>query len=768
VFAAITTALAITALAFIYKNIKLAKELSTAAARLEEESGKALEAGLESEKVKSEFLAHMGHELRTPLNAIIGMSELALRENTLDASLVHMRTVKQAAASLLSIINNVLIFTKIESGSTQIVKSNYNFSSMINDVISITRMKMLDTRLRFTAFVDGNISGTLIGDELRIRQILLNLLENAVKHTVTGYVSLFINQEDIDGQTTRLIMEIRDSGTGIKKDIVDTLFTPFFDAGPDRIGRDGGVGLGLAITRSLVNAMGGVINVESEYGKGSVFTVRLPQGVYGATKLAVIDNPGLLSVLVLEHREIYAKSIALSMDNLGIGSVTVSNADELNKILAEKNFKFIFTSLRLYDENRALLAAGGAEAEIVLLTEYSEVSTEKGLARLAMPAYCLSIVNVINGGTDVYAGVDGGAFLEFSAPDANILVVDDVQTNLMVTGGLLAPYGMRVDLCESGREAIDAVQTKKYDIVFMDHRMPDVDGLEATRRIRDLGDGDAYYRDLPIVALTANAVPGMREIYIENGMDDYLAKPIDTEKLNAILKKWIPVELRREPVSGDGACGRAGRGAGGFNIRGIDEKRGITLSGGTLEFYIQTLSAFYDEGLRTTEKIIDSLKNDNMRLYAIYVHAVKGAAANIGANELSETARLLELAAQQEDYAFIEEQNGMFLTALGVLLAGIRDALGTPAARQKKGITRVDADVLISGLNRLKKALEDMDAGEINKTLDNLLSAQRAEGYSFPLHDISKSILLAEYDEARALIDALKRVIIADGDGPPR
>ena len=377
-------------------------------------------------RYKSEFLARMSHEIRTPMNAILGMSELALREQTLESTREHIFTIKKSGTNLLSIINDILDFAKIESGKLEIIPTDYLFSSLIGDVTNIIKIKMLESRLEFRMDIDNQIPTALFGDEARIRQVVLNILNNAIKYTSVGFVSLTARGVLVDADNLVLTIEVADSGRGIKEEDIAVLFKDFTQFDQEKNKGIEGTGLGLAITQNLVTAMGGNISVRSEYGKGSTFTIALPQGI--------------------SHKETFD------------------------------------------DEKTALL---------------------------------------------------------FEAPNVRVLVVDDVMINRTVAKGLLSMYEIQVHLCASGEEAIETVQTEEYDIVFMDHMMPGMDGIETTAAIRNL-EGERFQK-LPIVALTANAIAGVEEMFLMHGFNDYLSKPINTRKLNAILVKWIPMDKRGNP-----------------------------------------------------------------------------------------------------------------------------------------------------------------------------------------------------------------------------
>ncbi|MDR2554605.1 MAG: response regulator [Fibromonadaceae bacterium] len=702
-------------------------------------------------KAKSDFLAKMSHEIRTPMNAINGMAELALREDLPDAAREHIITIKQAGTNLLSIINDILDFSKIESGKLEIVPSKYLFSSLVNDVVSIIRMRVVDSNLSFVVNIDCNVPNSLIGDETRIRQVLLNILSNAVKYTKKGFVSFSVSGE-ITEDTVLLTIDVTDTGNGIKPEDLEKLFKEFVQVDLAAHKDVEGAGLGLVITKKLVNAMDGNIDVQSEYGSGSTFTITLSQKICSPEPLASVEKPEEKSVLVYERNEIYADSIVCTVDNLGVNCERAENDDILREKLKSKKYTFLFVSYPLLEHARKIIKEVKSNVKIVVLTEFGDATADINLDVLAMPVHSISVANILNGVADNFSyGTNESIIARFIAPEARVLIVDDINTNLKVAEGLMLPYQMQMDLRSNGIEAVEAVKTNSYDLVFMDHMMPEMDGIEATKLIRKMGKENPSYAELPIIALTANAVSGTKEMFLANGFNDFLSKPIDIIKLNAILTNWLPKEKQEkyEPKATDAETSNPE--AEKIRIAGVDTEKGISMTGGTLKGYMQTLAVFHKDGLQKIDEIKNSLETNNYLLYATYAHALKSALANIGASKLSESAKALEAAGKKKDAAFINSNNAKFLANLEALLNNLEETLSLNNDGERK--TVADIELLRSELNMLKEALESLDSAAIDKTVDRLREFSQADGIGQNVENILQSILIGEYDEAVAMID---------------
>ncbi|MDR0323033.1 MAG: response regulator [Treponema sp.] len=572
---------------------KLRRETETANRTLEIavqmrtiELEKQTEIAIQASMAKSRFLARMSHEIRTPLNAVIGLSEIELQGNLPEKNRNNIRQIHQSGSVLLGIINNILDISKIEAGSFDLVPVEYDAASLISDAVNLGRIRIGSNPIDFALEIDGDFPKRLFGDEVCVRQILNNVLSNAIKYTNKGSVTLNVSwKKSLHEKELQIRFLVSDTGRGIRKEDKEKLFADYaqFDTKENR--EVEGTGLGLVITKNLVEMMGGSVNVESEYGKGSVFTIEFLQGY---------------------------------VDSQSIGGET---AEDLRKF------------------------------------RYVSSTREKDIDRSWMPY-------------------------------GKVLVVDDMPVNLRVAKGLLKPYGLEIDTAESGKEAIEKVRNKKYDLIFMDHMMPEMDGIEAVRIIRKLEyeEGKEF---TPIVALTANALAGSMEMFLSKGFNGFLAKPIDLLLLDEILNQWVRDEQsmetlqqaeneknrRKEAVETPGDILRPQTpGSALFNIPGLDAEYGIKITGGSIEQYREVLTVFLGEAKNRLPVLQTTPDADNLHLFVIQIHALKSALASIGAGISAEAAKL-EAAGKAGDMAFVQENHSIFAQHLAELIKNLSACL---------------------------------------------------------------------------------------------
>lgn len=514
-------------------------------------------------EAKSQFLANMSHEIRTPINGIIGMNTILLKsiENgSTEQTMECAKNIQSASQTLLSIINDILDISKIESGKTEINPVQYEIFSVLNDCYNMTVTRATEKGLSFNMEISSDLPSVFYGDEVHIRQIINNLLSNAVKYTRNGGVTLRMEHKKLSGTKALLNIEVEDSGIGIKAEDLDKIFMNFSRVDETKNRNIVGSGLGLSLTKTLVNLMGGEINVKSDYGSGSLFTVAIPQDI---------------------------------VDNEPLGD------------FFEKYNLFIHT--------------------------------------------------------------DNDSRMYLYAPKANILIVDDVDMNIKVAKGLLKTTQANIDTAYSGMECLELIEKKKYDIIFLDHMMPDMDGMETLKKIRENKNHPNIYT--PVIVLTANAIVGAKEKYLNAGFEDYLSKPIQYDDIMEMLLKHLPSALietssdlpdneqKTDDVPGNTLADR---------FPSLNTVLGLGYCLNDEAFYLDMIDAYVKSDKRT--ELENAYNSRDIKKYEIYVHALKSTSLNIGADKLSEQAKQLEFAAKDGDIDYINANHALLMADYTKLL----------------------------------------------------------------------------------------------------
>ena len=580
-------------------------------------------------KSKSDFLASMSHEIRTPINAVMGMNEMIIREATDETIKGYASDIQSSGNMLLSLVNNVLDFSKIESGKMNLNLADYNVDAALYEFVTMTATHAAKKKLEVIIKVDENIPKTLFGDEVRVKQVITNIISNAIKYTDKGSVSLLIGFDKTDEENINLNVSIADTGRGMRHEDMNKLFAPFERIEELRNRHIEGTGLGMSITQQLLTMMGSKLEVESEYGVGSTFSFTIKQKVANWEPLGDYEE-----------------------------------------------------ALKKYKSK----AVGYKES--------------------------------------------------FTAPDAKVLVVDDIQMNVDVFKNLLKRTQIKVDTALSGTEALALARQNKYDIIFMDHMMPGMDGIETYKKI--LADRFSLCRETPVIALTANAISGAREGYLENGFADYLSKPVEPKKLEMMVVQYLPEELvsrwsESAQITEDSDISKVEQLK---NIPYLDVQLGLSYTGSN-ENYEMVARDFYVGGAAKMEEIKNLCAENDIKNYTIRVHALKSSARMIGDSELSEMALALEMAGNNEDMDTIKADTEALLIRYDRLLECLKFVFSSNGSRM---LPEIEESKLSELADKMRTGLENFDFDIIDETMEEL------GGYSLPEN------IVKPFDELKVLV----------------
>ena len=662
-------------------------------------------------KQNAVFLSNVSHELRTPINMVIGISEVALAKELPPDIRSDMSSIKLAGKRLSNQINNMLDYTEILEGTLTPAKKEYMITSVLNDVITTVALQTNRQHLELVFDIDPNVPATLVGDAEKISHVLKILVENSIKFTEEGGVNIRIKHRR-ENYGANLVIDICDTGIGMTDSQLTQMYDVFYqaDTGSSRLA--GGLGLGLPIAQGILTAMGGFIHFNSEERQGLSAHIVIPQGVVDERPCIVLNHPEQLCIACYfrperyvcdEVRGYYDGLIYSLIHGLGIQGYQAHNFEALLKLRRSHELTHVFIAQSEYDENREYYEELTNTLRVIVIAERDfTLSAESRLLVIHKPFSALSVANLLNGemGERGFAEDQAAGRKPFTCVGVRALAVDDEEMNLMVAKGVLGNYGIEVDTCLSGKEAIAQCGTTAYDIIFLDHMMPGFDGVETLKRIRELRNG--MYQDLPVIALTANTVSGAREMFRNEGFTEFVPKPIERMVLERVLRKVLPKSCiqysvtpakgempaeelpepaRSVPADSPEQAGPAEPPAHQTDVSAIPYDRlaqsginvdvGLDYCAGDEDFYREMLRLFSAQGEEKRTEIAALYESANWADYAIKVHALKSTSLTIGAEALSAQAKELELAGKRGDVDFIQAHHHALLSAHEELCAQI-------------------------------------------------------------------------------------------------
>ena len=677
--------------------------------------------------MRSDFLANMSHEIRTPMNAVLGMAEMSLREDLTPAAREYISQIKTSGISLLSIINDILDFSKIDSGRMEIIEEEYTPLSVFNDTSNIITTRIGNKKIELLLNINPSFPCKVIGDSQRIKQILINLSNNAIKFTNKGRVKISLDYEDISEDTINMRISVSDTGIGIKKADLEKIFESFSQVDSKRNRNVEGTGLGLAITKRLVELMHGSISVESIYEKGSKFTIIVPQKVVDHSPSIFVREPESFMISGLFSNRFMARQFYRDAKNLDIFHAALVNINSFNDLLnnysselANKKL-FVFFDEEMYLPALERIVNRNSDVNFVEITDLSSEYTSKktNFRIIKKPLSSLTIAMALNNEELKISRNDKAVQFDYTAPDAKVLIVDDNEVNLNIAEGLLEPLKMQISRALGGKECLELIEKNKFDLILMDHMMPEIDGIETTRIIRRL---HKEYDEVPIIALTANAMEGNKDMFLNEGMNDFIAKPIEVLTLVNTVRKWLPVEKIKKDIviseitenTDDTDYSDL------YNLGDLDAEAAIRLLGSEKMYY--NLLKEYLKAIPNKSAVIkEHLKNEDWPAYTVEVHALKSLSRQAGAMELADMAAELEKAGNDRNTEFIVKYTEPMLHKY----LEYQDIIGTlfgDKEEEKKSKKKAKASRKVLGelFDMMSVALDNLDIDMMEEAISGL------------------------------------------------
>lgn len=731
---------------------------------------RAIENQKETERVanmKTDFLANMSHEIRTPMNAVIGMAEMALRENLPPAARDYIAQIKSSGNALLSIINDILDFSKIESGKMDLVLEDYDPLSVMHDLASVLMTRIQDKDVELIGTINPDMPIGLYGDVLRIRQIIINIANNAIKFTQHGHVWVDVDFEKVSDDMANIFIAVHDTGIGIKKEDIGKLFDSFQQLDSKRNRNIEGTGLGLAITARLLGLMNGTIRVSSVYGEGSTFSIMIPQKITNWEPSITVNDKENKAVIGYWKGIDGTKQFYDSLDRFGIDSYELETLDSMQELESANEAKlkdkdiFLFTTDKIYENEMQEFVTSHPEIQFIVVCDfYSKIEGGQANVRfIKKPFSNLGIATALNN-EESLRNDEGSLEFDFIAPDAKILIVDDNDINLIVAEGLLEPLKMNITKANSGKKALSYLDEESFDIVFMDHMMPELDGVEVTHIIRRM---HPELKDMPIIALTANAVGEAKKMFLEEGMNDFVAKPIEVRNLISKIRQWLPKEMIKKHGSVEEINASVDKSNSASVLSGVRFLGDLDVAAalamiGSEKLYLTILEKYYS-AIATKADLIKKLEvADDISSYTIEVHALKSASRQIGATALSEMAAELEAyghagnadAIHEKTDALIEKYLG-YIDVFKPLFEKNKD---TSEKKQTAG-----ADILYPIFEKMTDAAEELDMDALEDAVSQLEKYEYAGEEMKCFEAIKEAVSNYDADACEAVIATWKGLI---------
>jgi len=716
-----------------------------------------------AEMTKSRFLANMTHEIRTPMNAIVGMNELILKENLSPIAREQAETIKKASTELLNIINNILVYSKLDSNKMDLLKTKYNFKVLISDVVQSISKEYNSESSDFHVFIDHNIPTYLYGDDIRIKQVFHYLLFSSMQQLAHGRINLDINVEiNKEEHTATLKCCIAETGKGLTEAELSAMFGAYNQYDSRQKSDFKGMGLELFICREILNMMGGSLKIESILNVGMAIHFEFTNYIMDETPIVEIKEREDCQILIYINH-MHDESVWLHlMEDFKINPRYVSQPIAFKNAIEDKKYAYIFVPDRDYESVKDTIISAECEEYTYILTDNQHVYGAFGKCPiLRRPITCLNFAEVLNNKWDKRNYVNQMEHNKIVYPQAKVLVIDDSLVNIKVMLSLLEKYQIKADMATSGNGGLNCLEKAEYDLLLLDQRMPEMDGIETLHKVRQLANNN---KNIPAICITADFGAEVRERLIAEGFQDYIAKPVKIFYLERMLSKYLPKELgisvaveevkvKKEEVKKEETKPKE------IDPLTFMPERGLEFIGGDFDAYSAILSTYYEEGVRKLNEVPLQYKAEDLSLFTTNVHALKSSSASVGAIGISPLFKELEFAGKEGNRKLIEEKTMPTLEMFTTVLEKVRAYMLEKGISKEESVEEINnsAEELLSLdiVKELKSSLASVNLKRCEEIINSLSEVNYGKEHNAIIKNIKNSYERFEYKAVKEEIELL-------------